>query len=338
MRHAPSWSAPFAMDKTVSRNFSIAKVLAIVIVVADHWFKDSSIWILSNISLFIFAFSSSFFTGRLYGVDVDTGAFWKKKLRRLGVRYWMVLALLALLLILQGRDVFHWHSLVHIAGLSGILNLFGPSQSALGRGLWFFTLLLFFYALYPVLARHLVASTRATVLVILATVGLLILDRSSTLGFALWPTMLAFILGIYAGVNRLRLSARALNAALVATPVLIAVLNLVLGIREFNGPLLVAFALALSLRLSLPGLPLGALRVLVALEACLLEIYLIHGYLFIRPTGIELADFAISLAFIVCVAMLLNIAGNKLVARIFDKKPADPAPAALCGNTPPGAA
>ena len=134
---------------------------------------------------------------------------------------------------------------------------------------------------------------------------------------------------MYAGVNHIRLNAAVLNLILIAIPLLIVVANAVFRLTEFNRVLLFAFALTISLRLTLPGLWLGGLNFLVALEACLLEIYLIHGYLFIRPSGNELADFAISLVFIVCVALLLNIAGNKLVARILDKKPAHPAPASL---------
>lgn len=315
------------MDKTVSLNFSVAKVVAIFTVVASHWFTDLPLWILATIALFLFGFSSSFFTGRLYGTDVDVRAFWKKKVQRLGVRYWLILAVLSVLLVIQGRDIWHWHSLVHVAGLSGILNLFAPSQSALGRGLWFFTLLLFFYALYPLLAKRLVASTRTTVVLAVTVAGLLALNEVVRLGFALWLTMIGFILGIYVGVNQLRLRTRAVDAVLLATPLLLGFTNAVLGISALNIPLLGLFALALSLRLTIPAMPLTLLRPLVTLEAFLLEIYLIHSYLFVRPTGNSALDFGISLVLIVVAAWLLNLAGNRLVAWIFAAKPAAPAPA-----------
>jgi hypothetical protein len=310
------------MDKTVSQNFSIAKVISIFSVVADHWFKDSSIWILSTMALFVFGFSSAFFTGRLNGVHVDVRAFWNKKLRRLGVRYWLILSLLTLLLILQGRDVFHWHTIVHFIGMSGVLNLFGPSRSALGAGLWFFTLLLLFYAAYPLLARHLTASRRTTVAMAIATIALLALDHTVKFGFSLWLTMLGFLIGTYVGVNHLRMNVMLLNGALIALPLSIAVLNVFFGFRALNGILLFACSLALSLRLTQPGLWLRPLRVLVPLEACLLEIFLIHSYLFVHPSGKPIVDFLISLVVIVAAAVVLNRAGNYLVARIFSDIPA----------------
>ncbi|THC39779.1 acyltransferase family protein [Massilia sp. Mn16-1_5] len=305
------------MDNTVSLNFSVAKVIAIFTVVASHWFKDIPLWPLATIALFLFGFSSSFFTGRIYGSEVDVGAFWKKKVQRLGVRYWLILMVLGALLLIQGRDVFHWHTLVHIAGLSGVLNLIGASESALGRGLWFFTLLLFFYALYPMLAKALRASNRTSVTLALTAIALLLLNEWVALGFSLWLTMLGFILGIHAGVNRLRLQPRAVDALLVAAPLLLVACNSGFGLKALNVPLLGLFALALSLRLTIPGTPLTWLRPLVALEAFLLEIYLIHSYLFVRPTGHTLVDFALSLVLIVAAAIVLNHAGNRLVARIF---------------------
>ncbi|MDB5747511.1 MAG: hypothetical protein JWP72_2359 [Massilia sp.] len=320
------------MDKSVSLNFSVAKVIAILAVVASHWFRGMNMWTLATIALFLFGFSSSFFTGRIYGHNVDIRAFWKKKLQRLGIRYWLILAALALLALARGGDIFHWHTLVHVTGMSGILNLFGPSESALGRGLWFFTLLLFFYALYPVLARMLVASSRTTAALAATAAGLLLMNELVRLGFSLWLTMLGFILGIYVGVNRLKLQAVHVNAVLLGTPLLLAVTNGVFKLNVLNVPLLGLFALALSLRLTIPGKPFSALRPLVALEACLLEIYLIHSYLFVHPTGVSAVDFAISLALIVACAMLLNSAGNRLVEWVFTPKQA-PAPVAAAAHS-----
>lgn len=317
------------MDTTVSRNFSIAKVLAIFVVVTSHWFKDIDLWVLASIALFLFGFSSAYFTGCIYGVGVDVRAFWNNKLRRLGVRYWLILGVLAVIVTLQGRDIFHWHSIVHLVGLSGVLNLFGSSASALGNGLWFFTLLLLFYAAYPLLAPRLLASARTTIVIAAATVGLVVLDQTLRLGFSLWLTMLGFLIGIYAGVNRLRLNTTVLNVVLVAIPLLIAVANVVFRVREFNTVLLISFSLAVSLRLTRPGLWLGGLGFLVPLEACLLEIYLIHTYLFIHPTGNSVVDFMISLVLIVIAAILLSRAGNNLITLVFRKASVKPAAVAV---------
>jgi hypothetical protein len=55
------------------------------------------------------------------------------------------------------------------------------------------------------------------------------------------------------------------------------------------------------------------------LENCLLEIFIIHTYLFIHPTGIGALDFVITMTLVSAVAWVLNIAGNRLVKLAFSK-------------------
>jgi hypothetical protein len=59
------------------------------------------------------------------------------------------------------------------------------------------------------------------------------------------------------------------------------------------------------------------------LENCLLEIFIIHTYLFIHPTGISALDFAITMTLVAVVAWFLNIVANRLVKLVFSK-PAAP--------------
>ncbi len=313
------------IDQNASQNFTAAKVIAIFTVVTTHWIGDPRLWVFSTVGLFIFGFSSAFFTARIYGTEVDVKAFWKKKVQRLGIRYWLILGALAVLLTIQGKDVFHWHSLVHLTGLSGVLNLFGPSEGGLGRGLWFFTVLLLFYVLYPVVAGSLCSGKRTDIVLVLLTAGMLVLDSTVKPGFALWVTMLGFILGIYVGVNRVPLTAGWLKVWMLASFLGFGALN-AMGYKVLNGALIFSLALALSLWLTVAsGRKIPLLGVLTRLETCLLEIYLIHSYLFIRPTAISPVDFALSLVLIVAAAFALNFAGNRLVAWIFaDRRPALP--------------
>lgn len=314
-------------SKTLSQNFSIAKVLAILVVVSSHWFKNMPLWIPATIALFIFGFSSTFFTGRIHGRSVDVRAFWKNKVQRLGIRYWFILGMLSVLLILQGKEVFHWHSLVHLMGMSGILNLFGASESGLGRGLWFFTLLLLFYVLYPFLAKQLIASQKTNALLAMVVVALLILNQEIRIGFALFLTMIGFILGIYVGVNRFQFSRTLLHAVILASVVVFGVLNAFLAYRGLNNLLLFILSTALALWLTVAACPrLRIVGAIVKLEKYLLEIYLIHSYLFIRPTGVSVVDFLISLGLILAVAMILNTAGNKVVGWVFQARPLRAAP------------
>src|SRR5471032_2893628 len=141
-----------ALDARVSLNFSVAKVVAIFTVLLGHWFSPSILWIPVTIGLFIFAYSSGYFTARIYGARLDIRRFWVNKLERLGIRYWVTLGFLDVVVMIRGGRLFHWHTLVHLFGLSGVLNWLDiHNRSGLGAGLWFFTLLLVFYLVYPCL-------------------------------------------------------------------------------------------------------------------------------------------------------------------------------------------
>jgi hypothetical protein len=51
----------------------------------------------------------------------------------------------------------------------------------------------------------------------------------------------------------------------------------------------------------------------------LLEVYLVHGYLFIHPTGQSFVDFLISLVLISVVAKLLSRIVNRVESLVFKK-------------------
>lgn len=307
---------------SISFNFSLFKVLSILCVATSHWpsMQTLPMWIPTTIGLVIFSFSSGLFTTRIYGVDLDVRAFWRKKVERLAVRYWFLLAFLSVILLAEGRTVFHWHSLVHVFGLSGFLNLAGPSASALGAGLWFFTLLLMFYLAYPYLAR-LAAASRGNVMVpMLTTLLFFYLNHAVVLPFSLWLTALGFILGVFVGMYGTRLPARvSLAMTLVSLAILLAN-NLVFGYKSVNGVLVGVACIATNLWLMQAQLPKWKiLQALARLETCLLEIFIIHTYLFIHPTGIGPLDFAMTMSLVIVVAWILNILGSKLVKLIFNK-------------------
>ncbi|WP_036171611.1 acyltransferase family protein [Massilia sp. 9096] len=319
-----------AQAESTSFAYSLFKVLSILMVVTGHWFSQSSIplWVPTDIGLFIFAFSSGMFTTRIYGIDLDVRAFWRKKLQRLLVRYWLILACLSLLLLACGEPVFHWHSLVHYFGLSGLLNLFGHNQSALGNGLWFFTLLLLFYISYPYLARMVATAGESLLLPLAFAIVLVLLDRFVYIGFALWLTTLGFIVGVYVGRYDTQVPSSVSLSVTVAALAAMLALNLMLGYKGLTGVLLALACIGTNLWLMKVRIPQSLpLRLLASLEDCLLEIYLIHTYLFMHLTGHGALDFVVSLTVIVAAAWALNRAATSLIKHLFAKrKPASSAP------------
>ncbi|MGZ5202905.1 MAG: hypothetical protein ACXWC4_24340, partial [Telluria sp.] len=226
-----------------------------------------------------------------------------------------------------GRTVFHWHTLVHVFGLSGFLNLFGHSVSSLGAGLWFFTLLLLFYVAYPYLARLAAASRGDFLLPLVATVFFFYLNEHVILPFSLWLTTLGFILGVFAGLYGTQVPARVSLVLTVGALAMLLASNIVFGYKTANADLLALACVTVNLWLMRARLPQWKiLRGVAGLEGCLLEIFIIHTYLFIHPTGINALDFVITMSLVTGMAWFLNIAGNRLVKLIFSK-PDAPAPA-----------
>jgi hypothetical protein len=311
------------LPASVSFNYSIFKVVSILMVVTSHWFSKYPLWLPTTIGLFIFAFSSAFFTARIYGSKLDVAAFWRRKLQRLLIRYWFLLFCIAVLMFFRGGTVLHWHSLVHVFGLSGFLNLFGTNQSALGMGLWFFTLLLLFYVSYPYLARVCTRSGNDFFLPLVMTLAMTFLDTNTSVGFALWLTALGFMLGVYIGVVDTRVAPRFSGPVALASLLLVVGLNFVFKYNEANHVLLAIACISINLWLLKMPLPQWKiLQVFTRLENCLLEIFIIHTYLFMHPTGQQGVDFLISLAVIIVAGWVLNILGSKLVELVFGDRAA----------------
>ena len=307
----------------VSLNFSVAKVLAIFTVVLGHFGVRNfglSVWIPVTFGLFLFAFSSGYFTRLLYGEHVNRATFWRKKLERLAVRYWVVLALIAVIVAFKGKTVLHWHSLVHAAGMSGVLNWFGiRNYSGLGAGLWFFTLLLLFYLAYPFLARMAARKARALLMLAGGFVLAVYLQDKVQVGHMRWPTAFAFVAGVVFGAQGVRLPAWLPLLAAAGFSAGMLLLNK-LGIKEWNIALIAAGSLSLALWLVVGRIPAWPLmRKLAKLEKYLLEIFLVHTYLFVRPTGNWGLDFALTLALIMLASILVGRAADALSAVVFRK-------------------
>jgi hypothetical protein len=314
-----------AQADPASFGYSLFKVLSILVVASGHWFTRSPVplWIPTVVGLFIFAFSSALFTTRIYGAELDVKAFWRKKLQRLLVRYWFLMAFLALLMVALGQPVFHWHSLIHVFGLSGLLNVFGHNRSALGAGLWFFTLLLLFYVSYPYLVRMFAAAGPRLLLPLAITAVFVVLDREIHLGFSLWLTTLGFILGVFAGRYGTRVAPGLSLFLAVGTLALMMALNVKLDYKAANSALLALVCISTNLWLMKARIPQWQpLRLLASLENCLLEIFIIHTYLFIHPTGREGLDFVVSLALIIATAWMLNLAASKVMEALFKPRKA----------------
>lgn len=289
-------------------------------VVAGHWFTGTILWIPVTFGLFIFAFSSGYFTAKIYGAHVNRPQFWRRKLERLGLRFWVILTFLLLVVALQGKPFLHWHTLVHFAGLSGVLNWMAvPNRSGLGAGLWFFTLLLVFYLVYPYLARITTSKTAAIVIALVSSVAAIFLEEQVKVGHELWLTSLGFILGVAFAMQEPNLRGSVAGMAAVGLGALLFGLNAAAGFNGMNTVLITLTSIALATWLARAEMPRSNAMLLFAkLDTYLLEIFLIHTYLFVRITGQSFADFGISLMLIIACSIIVHHLAGAIAARVFD--------------------
>lgn len=119
------------------------------------------------------------------------------------------------------------------------------------------------------------------------------------------------------GLHSVKLKAIYPFIVLVTGCVLLLALNTVFSYNALNTVLIFSTSISAAIWLTneLPKVvfSFGVQK----LEKCLLEIYLIHGYLFVHFTGNSIADFLISFLLIVFVAIVLNLIIKSFEGRLF---------------------
>ncbi len=297
----------------ISDNFTLAKFLSIVLVSTGHYFDRSLLWVPVTVGLFIFAFASGYFTSLKHSPNMPLGKFWLAKARRLGPPLIVINLFLGTLFLFQGREgIWHPHTLLGMTGLTGLLNWLGiANQTPFGAGLWFMTVLLLFYVLYPLLAKLLITRAAAITFLLLSAAICTLGHLYASPAYMLWPTVFGFCLGAIAGhLNWQPQKTRTI--ALGSVTVLAMLAANAMGIKQFNVLFIVIISIAsVAFLLSVPiSFPANRLSIL---SGSILEIYLIHGYLFIHPAGWpDWLGYLTSMLVILTTAVLLSLLAQRL--------------------------
>ena len=308
-------------NSPASSNFQIAKVLGILIVATAHFFPDTILWVPSSVALFIFGFSSAYFTHLKYSQQFDAVPYWRNKVSRLGYSLLVINTfLLVVSSIVSSREIFVWQTALQLVGLGGFLDwLHIVNASSLGNGMWFFTLLLLFYGVYPLLRmanRHELSSS---LVLLIALAGMSYCHFHYPVGYDLWPTAFSFTFGVYIAGHPFHLSTRVFIFGGIISVSLMGALNFLLRVNAYNYFLIMAASVLLVVWLREAVLPAWLLRPISYLSDVVLEIYLIHTYLFFGFTGSKFADYAFSMCVILLAAKLLQYAAVR-VEQISDRE------------------
>lgn len=297
-----------------SFNFKLAKVIGILIVATAHFYPGTILWVPSSIALFIFGFSSAYFTHLKYGSCFEVVPYWVNKFSRLVCPLLVISGFLILVsLMFSTKSILVWQTPLHIMGLGGVLDwLHIFNASPLGNGMWFFTVLLLFYGAYPlfrIVNQH-AWSSRGFLLV--AFVSLTYCHFHFPIGYDLWLTAFSFIFGVYIAARPFFLSNQVYLVSGIASVVGMVVLNFILKVNGYNYFLILATSAILALWLREARLPAWLPKVVGYLEDVVLEIYLVHTYLFLSFTGSKFANYVLSMCLIIITAKLLQVVAKHL--------------------------
>lgn len=268
------------------------------------------LWIPTAFALFIFAFSSGFFTSRKYQYPFSIKKFWSAKVVRLLYPIFVIDIFLFVLFLFQQRTgIFTWQTLLSIIGLNGFFGWFNnvANPSPFGAGLWFFTLLFLFYFFYPLISilnkKHSVAIAFLLVILLLTS----LLQWMNPLSPLFWMTQFAFILGAYSGVHEHSMSPPFCIALFTASCLLMLILNTITGISSLNYTLVLIASISIIGFLLNARLPTFILNKTLVLSGCMIHIYFIHSYLYVKSiTSQPVINYAISMLIIIVVALILN--------------------------------
>ncbi|MDL1969327.1 MAG: hypothetical protein LWW97_12535 [Deltaproteobacteria bacterium] len=298
----------------ISYNFSIAKVLSIFMVATGHYF-GGILWIPTSFALFIFAFSSGFFTSRKYQHPFSKKKFWYAKIVRMCYPILIIDIFLFFFFLLQQKSgIFSWQTLPSMIGINGFLTWFNlANPSPFGAGLWFFTLLLLFYFFYPLLSLFNKKHPIAIAFLLASLLVTTILHYMMPMGHMLWMAAFAFILGNYSGVHGCDISPWICVFLTTISCLLLLSLNTVIDYNQLNDILIIVACISIIGYLLNKRLPNFIINKLLLLSGCVIQIYFIHTYLFVKLiTKQPIINYLISMFVIITIAFLLSKISDKL--------------------------
>ena len=297
----------------LSYNFSVAKVIAILIVASGHFFKGFW-WVPVTNALFVFAFSSGFFTSKKYASGFSKQKFWTAKISRLVYPILVINFFLFALFTVKGVDgIYTWQTIPSLFGLNGFIDWFNiVNTSPFGSGLWFFTLLILFYVLYPIISLINNNQILSIIFLLLSLITTYALYYIVPLNHVLFLSMFAFIFGAYTGKYSFKFPPLLSLACFFISYILMFYLSLFLNYKSLNYFLVHVSSIAIVGYLLHKKLPTLIIEKILLLTGCVIEIYFIHTYLFIDPTRNHIFDYIVSMLIIVTIAYLLSKVTAKL--------------------------
>jgi len=111
------------------------------------------------------------------------------------------LILISIYVTILGQSIISQHSILHVMGLSGFFFLFGiSSKSPLGQGLWFVTIIIVMYLLFPLFYK-LFKHKHGVLHLLIIIISYTICDMLMYISAQMWNVSVSFCVGAYMGFN-----------------------------------------------------------------------------------------------------------------------------------------
>lgn len=284
-----------------------------------HFCPIPNVWVIVTVGLIIFSATSGYFTWSRYPHHVDYKRYWSRKCRRLLPSLFVVYLFLFIVFLMQKRsNLWTWQTIVNIFGMNGFLNWLGiHNNSPYGAGMWFLTLLLLFYASYPVLKKTYSNKISSIITTIIALILFFIFHKTIDCGHALWMTSSGFFMGMMMAKNNIRISKTQSILMTSAACVGILFLHYYLNYDGVNYIFILAIACGILLYLQEINLNSHLKYIASLLSGILLELYLIHPYLYLSISQNMLVNQVISILFVLIVGSMLGFIVKKLNQQVF---------------------
>lgn len=285
------------------RGFDFIRITAILIVFLGHTIGNQRhnqyielvIKILSpGLTMSLLGFVSGYLLSIKYQLLYD-GLFYIKRLVRIFSSLFICLSFITILHAFLGKDVINQHSFFHFMGLTAFFDLFQvESQSSLGEGLWFVTVIVAMYLLLPMLSTILSHRNGNLHLFFIISFCLFLNFNISDGSASIWNVLMSFVIGVYMGVNdKLALILKhhplpyILGTLMVFIVCGLATESIIpYAVREVILPIYPIVAVPFLIKIS-KLIPERIEAFIAILSGISYEIYLLHPY-FIRANFLEL--------------------------------------------------
>lgn len=293
----------------ISKNLSVAKAFAALTVMFGHYTHIPNFWVVVSVGMLIFSISSGYFTSIHSHGSFSWKRYWYRKVNRLVPHLLVINIFLFCLFLVQKRTgIWTFDTVVNLIGMNGVLNwLRIQNQSPFGAGMWFLTLLIIFYAVYPLLEKFYRNKNVSILFTILMVSFFYYMHLKFIYGHALWLVASGFPIGLYLAYSKLSVKKYFALLGIVIFSSLMLLCHFVLIVDIDNYFFIILISLFLIILLQKIKLSNVILSLGKWLSGILLEVYLLHPYLKISPTSNTILDILFSMIVVLAVSTALSL-------------------------------